>query len=1475
MPMCNFFTLKKQRPCISHGPKRKGWIVFSMLFSLLFFSYQSAAAADKVVYGVFNESESTFTLKYGEDPGEGTYTYAPKLSSGYIWEVAWEAAPGSNVPNSVWKSGDTYLNGHQGIEKVVIDSTVKAYRPTTLAGWFYHLQAKTIDGLENLMTDNVTSMESMFEGCANVQSLDLSSFNTTKVTNMIFMFAGCLRLKSLDIKGFNTVNLKDMSGMFHTVQDIEVLDLSSMDITNVKETWRMFGAEGVTKNLRTIIVNDSWDKSHFANDSTHPDQFAGCTHLVGGKGTTFKGAGSIYAHIDGGEDNPGYFTSMDDLKPYAIPYDIHYDVSGRVDSLALRLCYGVDAPNAHKFNKGKWILNQDTIDNAKVTNIVIDPSMKAYRPTSLANWFNGFSRIKTIEGMENLVTDSVRSMASMFRGCSSLVSLDLSHFRTGQVTSMKGMFMGCNSLSSLNINGFDTRKVTTMVQMFDECKSLRSLDLSTFNTSNVTDMIYMFRDCRKCTDLDVTSFNTRSITAMSGMFFNCMSLDTLDLSSFDTRNVNDMENMFGNDSSMATIFVGECWRTDSLTAHDNMFNGCVSLVGEKGTAFDPNHKDRSYARIDEGGDNPGYLSYGRQVYIGQEGGVLTFRYGIASDNSHILRQNGEQGIDYFWQSKVTPSLSGGKLYPENDTLVVIDPSMKAFKPYTLKKMFDGFKGIRKIEGLDNLVMDNVTDMSRMFNDCNSLDSLYLGSFKTDYVTDMSGMFNGCYKLRSLYLRSFKTGNVTDMSSMFADCLRLTSLDLSSFNTSNVTDMNHMFHSMASLESIDLKEFDTRKVTDMSNMFFGCQSLTEIDIKNLETAEVTDMSAMFADCRKLASIKHSLNTKNVTTMSDMFGSCKSLTYMTQITHTTATLKDMSYMFSGCEKIAIIDLRHVDTKNVTDMYSMFAGCTNLKHIVVDDKWSTASLEKGNYIFDECTNLVGKLGTKYNAAIHYDSISHMRIDSAYAHVDGKDGKPGYLTDELVRYFVADSSAHTLTLYQGTNMPKNAVTFNSIMFNNSDTVPWKDTRSFVDTIIIDPTFAYLESYANIDNGFPLNYWFYGFERLKRIKGLENLEISVMNYTFYGCKDLEYIDLSTLGFNRSVNSCNAFNGAFAGCSSLKKIIVGDDVPMAIAYKGMFDGCDALIGGYGSKVSDFNDYRLAARVDDPDKSTGVFTYYKSNIIYNLNGGAWKDGKKGVEEFEFRDCPLTISDPIKENYIFIGWKVSQEGGSITRHDTLSTLTINQEDFFNVPYTCTALWQKDEFVINYMVDGELYMKDTLTSGTRITHEGIPAPEKTGYTFKGWVGKKGTPLTMPTYDLTFNALFSVNKYVLTYKVDDKLYQKDTIAFGDTITPIAGPAKKGYTFVRWVELPETMPAEDITVNGLYMQGTGLSSIGNDDLRIWTSDGSLFVRTSADVPYRIYDVRGTLVAGGVAKDVTQVPLPRQTVYVIEIKGQKAKFVVY
>ncbi len=1393
--MWNYFTPKVQRPCKSHGPQRKCWQVISLLFFLLSFFYQSAAAANKVVYGVFNESESTFTLKYGEDPGEGTYTYAPELPTGYIWEVAWEVTNPNDpsIPKSVWKSGDTYLNGHQVTKKVVIDQSLMSYRPTTLAGWFYHLHAKTIEGLENLNTYDVTSMESMFEGCAFLESLDISNFETTMVTNMNFMFAGCLHLKSLNLIGINTARLKSISGMFHTMLDIEVLDVSSININMVKDAWRVFGSEGgTTKNLRTIIVNKTWDKSHFANDTTYPDQFAGCTNLVGGKGTTFKGAGSIYAHIDGGEDDPGYFTSASDRRVYAIPFNVHYDAYNRVNSCDLRLCYGVDAPGAHILKDGKWILGTDTIDVATVTNVVIDPSMQTYHPTSLSNWFKDYSRMKTIEGLSNLRTDSVTNMAGMFKNCSSLVSLNF----------------------GWDIN---TRKVTKMGQMFSGCSSLEELDLSSFNTCKVENMAFMFTNCSNCKKLKLPNFDTRKVTNMNGMFKGCSSLDTLDLSRFDTQQVTEMASMFSGDSSLTTIQVSDNWRMDSLSNDDNMFKGCVSLVGEKGTVYDKNHIDKSYAHIDEGESLPGYFSYGKQVYVVREGKTLTFYYGMAPDNSFIMRQDSDNGIEYYWQSKINPDLSGSKLSREEDTLIVIDRSMSDFHPYTTKRMFADFENLHNIEGMSNLKTENVTDMSWMFSTCMNLKSL-------DFY--------------------FDTREVTDMSLMFADCLRIDSLSIK-FQTDKVTDMTGMFKGMYFLRALDFGDnFHTDNVRNMRSMFLNCENLESFDVSGFNTSNVTNMRTMFSACNKLESIDlTNFNTENV--------------------------KDMNSMFCRCYNLRYTNLHSFNTKQVTDMTSMFASCENLRAIYVDKAlWSTESLGDDNkYIFGGCNSLVGRMGTTYDPSIDSDAI--------FAHVDEGASNPGYLTDTFYHYFVADTAARTLTISVGGYLPENVTPCSNIFNIQSDSlVPWKDFRSSIETVIID-SFTYLYT-NNISRS--MNYWFYGFKKLKRVKGLDGLAIGKMDYMFYGCKKLEYVDLSHVKLDES----HLFmSHTFYDCSSLKRIIIGDNCDLFSVdnQRDMFKNCNSLVGGRGSVVSDFTDEELwyiAPREDGGvGDRKGLFTYYKSNIIYDLDGGAWKEGEEGVEEFEFRDCPLTISDPVKENYIFVGWEVSQEGGSITRLDTLSTLKINKKDFFNVPYVCTALWQKDEFIITYMVDGEIYMTDTLASGTPITHEGIPAPKKTGYSFNGWIGEKGTPLKMPNYDFTLNALFSANKYVLTYKVDNEVYRKDTIAFGDTIIPIEGPAKRGYKFDGWKGLPETMPAKNITVNALYIQDVGVLSIGNDGLRIWTSDGSLFVHASDDTPYRIYDVRGTFVAEGIAKDVTQISLPRQTVYIIEINGQRIKFIVY
>ena len=174
---------------------------------------------------------------------------------------------------------------------------------------------------------------------------------------------------------------------------------------------------------------------------------------------------------------------------------------------------------------------------------------------------------------------------------------------------MSGMFGDCSSLVSLDISSFKTDKVTNMMNMFCRCSSLTSLDVSSFNTKNVEDMDGLFYGLASLKTLDVSNLNTTKITDMSVMFQGCSSLKELDLSNFDTSNVKDMDWMFGSCYSLTTIYASERWNTSNVESSDNMFEGCSNLVGGAGTPYNANHTGADYARIDERPDNPGYFTY--------------------------------------------------------------------------------------------------------------------------------------------------------------------------------------------------------------------------------------------------------------------------------------------------------------------------------------------------------------------------------------------------------------------------------------------------------------------------------------------------------------------------------------------------------------------------------------------------------------------------------------------------------------------------------------------------------------------------------------------------------------------------------------------------------------------------------------------------------------------------------------------------
>ncbi|MBO4463517.1 MAG: InlB B-repeat-containing protein [Prevotella sp.] len=116
--------------------------------------------------------------------------------------------------------------------------------------------------------------------------------------------------------------------------------------------------------------------------------------------------------------------------------------------------------------------------------------------------------------------------------------------------------------------------------------------------------------------------------------------------------------------------------------------------------------------------------------------------------------------------------------------------------------------------------------------------------------------------------------------------------------------------------------------------------------------------------------------------------------------------------------------------------------------------------------------------------------------------------------------------------------------------------------------------------------------------------------------------------------------------------------------------------------------------------------------------------------------------------------------------------------------------------------------------------PEPTKEGYTFSGW---SEIPETMPAHDVTVNGTFSINSYTLTYMIDEVVYKQVVYEFGATITPEPQP-EGDYVSFEWMGLPETMPAHDVTVTAVYE--TGIAEImmmaQQGQLRIYSPNGKL-----------------------------------------------------
>ena len=346
----------------------------------------------------------------------------------------------------------------------VFDASFANYRPVSTAHWFQHCRSLTsITNIEYLNTVNVTEMTAMFHKCSSLSSLNLSNFNTSNVTDMTAMFGDCSGLTSLDLSNFNTTNVTGMNGMFAGCSGLTNIDLSNFNTTNVMDMSLMFhSCSGLTSldlsnfntakvtnmvsmfrycsELKTIYIGNEWSTNAVEFGS---EMFDGCTNLVGGAGTVYDAnhTDHTYAHIDGGENNPGYFTDKNPVE--ASYYDHVLYVGGSVTLAEAMQKFGtnkvVETIAAIVWNSSQAISTSElqVITNPNLLIYVQDASLAPANRDNVV--INGFAK--------NVVLSDVTSGNNNFYCPEEFTAEAISYTRNFQQQTEIGISRGWESIA--------------------------------------------------------------------------------------------------------------------------------------------------------------------------------------------------------------------------------------------------------------------------------------------------------------------------------------------------------------------------------------------------------------------------------------------------------------------------------------------------------------------------------------------------------------------------------------------------------------------------------------------------------------------------------------------------------------------------------------------------------------------------------------------------------------------------------------------------------------------------------------------------------------------------------------------------------------------------------------------------------------------------------------------------------------------
>ena len=142
--------------------------------------------------------------------------------------------------------------------------------------------------------------------------------------------------------------------------------------------------------------------------------------------------------------------------------------------------------------------------------------------------------------------------------------------------------------------------------------------------------------------------------------------------------------------------------------------------------------------------------------------------------------------------------------------------------------------------LTDIDISELNDLWGIFSELNAVEVVDISGWDTSNVTTMAYMFCHCKKLKKIIgIENLDVSNVSDTHSMFDMCINLIELDLTSWNPMSLQYAYGMFYHCPNLKIIkNIENWQLPHIKEVSCMFYGCTKL-DVDLSNWDLTNIKD------------------------------------------------------------------------------------------------------------------------------------------------------------------------------------------------------------------------------------------------------------------------------------------------------------------------------------------------------------------------------------------------------------------------------------------------------------------------------------------------------------------------------------------------------------------------------------------------------------------------------------------------------------